>query len=293
VSFRLEDMRVDLHGQAGPGRPWLLLVHGFLSSRAQWRPNLAALGAVAAPVTIELLGHGRSDSPAGDEAYTVGAYLSRFEALRRRLGAERWVVCGQSFGAGLTIRYALEHPERVIGQVFTNSVSGLSPPMGGESADREARAAALEAGGRPAVEALPFYPRPSRRLPPAFWEDLVADGELIEPAGIARALRATVPGLSVAADLGRIAVPTLLVNGMREAAFQPLRDLAVREIPGLEVVDVPAGGHSVNLDSAAAFDAAVCAFLARLAAVEAARMADPAGPGKLAGKQGQGQGARR
>src|ERR1700676_2263375 len=119
------DMNVEIHGDGG--KPHLLLVHGLLSSRAQWRPNLEALSAVSTPVVVELLGHGRSPSPTAPEAYSVAAYVRRFEALRERLGLERWFVCGQSFGAGLTIRYALDHPGRIVGQVFTNTMSGLSP----------------------------------------------------------------------------------------------------------------------------------------------------------------------
>jgi pimeloyl-ACP methyl ester carboxylesterase len=259
VRSDIDGMRFDVHGDGD--KPYLLLVHGFLSSRAQWRPNIAALSKVTTPVTVDLLGHGRSASPAEPEAYSVAAYVARFEALREHLGAERWFICGQSFGAGLTIRYALEYPDRVIGQVFTNSVSGLSPPMSNSPRERAVRAAALSDGGRAALKALPFYPRPSKRLPPEYWEDLVADAELADPAGIAQAMSATVPDLSVAADLSRITVPTLLVNGMREAAFQPLRDIAVRDIAGLTVVDVENGGHSVNIDSAAAFDAAVTDFI--------------------------------
>ena len=58
------------HYEVHPGRgPHLLLVHGMLSSRAQWLPNLAALAAVCRPVTLELWGHGRSPAPADPAAY--------------------------------------------------------------------------------------------------------------------------------------------------------------------------------------------------------------------------------
>ena len=93
--------------------PYLLLVHGLLSSRAQWRPNLRALQRVSRPVVVELLGHGRSPAPHGPDAYRPDAYSRAFEELREALGAERWLVCGQSLGAALTFRYALSHPERL------------------------------------------------------------------------------------------------------------------------------------------------------------------------------------
>src|SRR6185312_3693117 len=141
--------------------PHLLLVHGLCSSRAQWRPNLEGLKRFCTPVVIEVLGHGRSQSPSDPAAYTVEAYIARFEALREKLGAARWAVCGQSFGAGLTMRYALERPEAVFAQVFTNSNSALSPgepPVSEEI--RLARLAGFEERGRAALEALAFYPKP-------------------------------------------------------------------------------------------------------------------------------------
>ena len=65
-----------------------------------------------------------------------------------------------TFGAGLTLRYALEHPVRVIGQVFTNSLSGVLPTRGTPEA-REAQAADIEARGQAALEYMDHYPRPA------------------------------------------------------------------------------------------------------------------------------------
>lgn len=255
----VDGARIDVH--PGEGAP-LLLMHGFLSSRAQWRANLTALGAVCTPVTLELLGHGRSESPADPAAYRVAAYLDRFEAVRILLGVERWFVCGQSFGAGLTLRYALDYPHRVVGQIFTNSLSGVLPARGSAEA-REAQADHIDARGRAALENMDHYPRPALRLPEAHWRGLLDDAALLSPAGVAQGLRYTVPELSVADRLAEIAVPTLLVNGRRETRFQPVRDDIAHKIPGLEVVDLD-GGHSINIGRPDGFNTAVTAFVAQL-----------------------------
>ena len=62
--------------------PYLLMVHGILSSRAQWRPNLEALKEVCSPVILEPYGHGRSPSPGGAEYYRPAAYVEAFETIR-------------------------------------------------------------------------------------------------------------------------------------------------------------------------------------------------------------------
>lgn len=256
-----------MHVEVNEGQgPYLLLVHGVCSSRAQWRPNLAGLSRFCRPVVVELLGHGRSGAPADPEEWRPAAYLRRFEAIRAGLGAERWAICGQSMGAGLTLRYALEHPERILAQAFTNSNSALAPanPAATDEA-RRARAAAFEAGGRAALEAMPFFPKRTGRLAPEVEDELVRDAAAITPAAMAETMRSTFPELSVADRFAETAVPTLLVNGVREKGFQRHRDWARSALQGLEVVDLD-GGHPVNLDCPEAFNAALEAFLAGLGA---------------------------
>jgi pimeloyl-ACP methyl ester carboxylesterase len=208
-------------------------------------------------VIVELWGHGRSPTPDDPEAYRVAHYIAMFEAIREELGVARWAVCGQSFGAGLTLQYALAHPERVIAQAFTNSLSAIYPKdMLGDDADRRARGDALEQGGIPAIEAIPYHPRYARRFAPEIKQEMEADAAAISPRGIANGIRYTLCDLSVIDRLDRTRVPTLLVNGLWEKAFQPLRAAALARLPTLRVVDLE-GGHSINAEAPEAFNAAL------------------------------------
>ena len=247
-------MEPRLHYEEHPGNgPPMLFVHGFLSSRAQWRENVGALGAVCRPVVVELWGHGRS--PAGDppDDYSAAGYLRQFEAIRERLGAERWYLCGQSLGASLTLRYSLRFPARVIAQVFTNSNSAFA--TAGIIVERRRLAA---------VEDLPVHPRRARRLPPGLYEELVADARRIEPRAIADSYRHLNVDVSVREEARGISVPTMMVCGSYEKRFVPHRDYAAANVPGLRVVDLPAG-HAVNAERYEEFNAAVAAFLAEAA----------------------------
>ncbi len=244
--------------------PYMMMVHGFLSSRAQWRINLPALKEVCRPVLVELLAHGRSPAPVEAEAYKVETYIRAFEDIRRKLGAERWVVCGQSFGAGLVTQYALEHRDRVMGLIITNSISAFSPKGDPEreKTQRE-RAATIQAGGKAALQELRIHPRHAKRFPEHIKAEMVDDADRIAPEGILRSMALTSPSLSIHHRLGEILVPTLLVNGLWEKRFQPMRDHAATAIPGVTVVDLP-GGHSVNVEAAEGFDRAVVEFVKRL-----------------------------
>jgi len=252
-------LHYDVHDGDGP---YVLLVHGFLSSRAQWTPNIAALSTIARPVVVELLGHARSPSPDDPAAYTPDGYVRAFERIREDLRAERWFICGQSLGAALTLRYTLEHPARAIAQVFTNSTSALAEDGWGAQIRpaMEAQGARLEEQGRGVIDAHPLNPARSKRLATELRAEFEHDVAMHSPHGLAMTGLHTIPTSSVRGRIGENTVPTMLVVGERESRFEPHRAFAEREMPLLTVVGLE-GGHAVNIDAAPAFDAAVVEFL--------------------------------
>ena len=248
------------HGGSGPA---LLLVHGMLSSTAQWIYNVAPLKEVCRPITVDLLGHGQSPAPDNPACYQPEWYLDQFETIRKEIGAEQWFVCGQSFGATLTLRYALERPERVLGQIFTNSASALAraddAKMMIEGAAKQAKALAL---GKVKVEDMPIHPVHAKRLDPAARQKLIEEAALVNVASLALTFSETLAHGSQATRFHETTVPTLLVVGTRETRFDPHRRFAERALASLEVVDVDAG-HAVNIDGADTFNVAVAAFIER------------------------------
>ena len=243
----------------------LLLVHGMLSSRAQWAPNLPALCKVSRPVVVELLGHGRSASPESPLAYHPDTYVEAFEQIRSELGEDRWFVCGQSLGAALTLRYALRCSDRILAQVFTNSNSALAEQGWAEPVRRamEQLAEQVALDGQAALERMPVHPRHSRRIAAENRDELVADAALHSPEGVARTGLYTVPESSVRDSIGQTRVPTLLVLGTREQRFQSHASFVRAELPGLEVAELDAG-HAVNMEASLGFDRAVTDFLSRV-----------------------------
>lgn len=253
-----------------PGRPWLLLVHGMLTSARHWEPNLPELERHFNLARVDLPGHGRSPAPADIAAITADNLIAGFEALRRDLGAARWFVCGQSFGGGLTLNYARRHPDRVIAQAFTNArVVMRDNDHPEEIAARQARLASFRQEGPDAMRRERFHPRFAHRFPPALREALAADADRIDLGCYAQILGEVMPALSLRNVLdGAPLVPTILINGRHERIFQPVRDELVRRWPGLAVADLD-GGHSVNIENPDGFARTLIGFFAAQGACEA------------------------
>ncbi len=249
----------EVHGDRGP---YLLLIHGMLSGRSQWLLNLPALALVCRPVVVELWGHGRSPAPDDPARYSYPSYLDSFERIRKELGIDRWFVCGQSFGATLTIRYAIQYPEKTSGQIFTNSASALvATPRQESSANLHKQMQAITAGGLQLIEQMRIHPSHARNLPEEAKKALLADAALIKPRAIAMIFR-YISESSVVDLLPQNRVPSLLVCGSREKSFTAGRIVAEKNMPHLDVVMLEAG-HAVNIQQADLFNKAVIDFIER------------------------------
>ena len=100
----------------GGGDHWVVLVHGQLMPRRMQQPLARALaGAGLHVITIDLLGHGRSDRPADPLVYSMTAFGEQVIALLDHLGAPQAVVGGVSLGANVALEVAVLAPERVRG----------------------------------------------------------------------------------------------------------------------------------------------------------------------------------
>lgn len=100
------------------GRP-LILVHGLLLSQEMHRPlaeDLAARGNRV--ITVDLLGHGKSDRPRDMWRYSMRFYGDQLVALMDHLELDEAVVMGTSLGANTALNVALTAPERLRGMVI-------------------------------------------------------------------------------------------------------------------------------------------------------------------------------
>lgn len=111
-SFKYRGHRIsyDVHGT---GDRVLVLVHGLLMNRRMYdtlAPEIASRGHRV--VTVDLLGHGRSDRLADRQIYSMTAFADQVLALLNHLELEAPVVGGTSLGANVGLEFAAHHPER-------------------------------------------------------------------------------------------------------------------------------------------------------------------------------------
>jgi len=122
VSERIGQMFLDgdrlEYTEYGGGDRWVILLHGQLMPRRMQQPLARALaGEGLHVVTLDLLGHGRSDRPADPLVYSMTSFAEQVEALMDHLGIAKAVVGGLSLGANVSLELAVNSPQRVQGLI--------------------------------------------------------------------------------------------------------------------------------------------------------------------------------
>jgi pimeloyl-ACP methyl ester carboxylesterase len=241
----------QVHGRA-TDRPAVLLTHGYAASGLMWGPNLDALTAERTVITWDLRGHGSSASPPDPSAYSEEAALGDMVAVIDNGAHGPVVLAGMSLGGYLSLAFHGRFPERVSALVLVDTGPGFRNDDARDrwNGDARARADAFETHGLDALGSGP--------------EVVVSPHDAVGLALAARGML-TQQDAHVIASLPSIGVPTLVVVGELDEPFRHAADYMAARIPNAELVVIPGAGHAANLDQPAAFNAAVTAFLDRVA----------------------------
>lgn len=252
---------------AGSGAP-LVLLHGFTGAAANWRAHIAAFAQHYHVIAPDLPGHGGTTAPDDRTRYNMAHAAADLAAICHTVAGEPVHLLGYSMGGRLALYTALYYPGSVRTLILESASPGLAHET--ERADRReqdnALAERIERDGVAAFvdmwERLPLW-ESQQRLSAEARAHLRAQRLTNNPRGLANSLRGMGTGVqpSLWGDLGKLAMPVLLLTGALDAKFERIaREMAAR-IPEAQHVSIPDAGHTVHLEQPKPFQRAVLAFI--------------------------------
>jgi len=286
-------VKIDVDGvllhveRRGRGTP-VLVLHGFTGSMQTMQGVADALAGEHTVLAVDLLGHGRSQSPADPDRYALRPTCADLVRVLEAQGEASAHVLGYSLGGRVALGLAALHPERVRSVVVIGAQPGLADPAARAErvrADAE-RARALEEEGLAAFVdtwmAQPLFASQRRRLGEAFWAAARRQRLANDPRGLAASLRGIGAGAQppLHAELARTPVPALLAVGAADAKFRAIAEDTARRMARAEVAVIPDAGHACHLENPPAFLAAARRFLRARDAEPARWLATPHHPNR-------------
>jgi len=245
---------------AGQGVP-LLFVHGGLGGgrgSALFRQHhMAALAQHVRVIAFDRRAAGRSETPA--TAYSFARFVADIVALLDHLGHERAVLMGTSAGGPQVLQCALSYPERVMALVLGSTATQTVnvPP---------ALAPLITFLGTEGLTHLQTMLARHHTAPPVQPAEPLAPPEPF--AGVLQTYLAYhLHGNPVAARLGEITVPTLILHGTvdEEVPFVEAERLHAG-LATSALIPFIGGGHGIMVTHAEPYRQAMIDFLHALAA---------------------------
>ena len=214
---------------SGDGFP-LVLHHGFSQWGEDWREAgwTAALEARSLVVTLDMLGHGRSERPHEIDPYRIEQRAEALAGIMSAVGAFQFDVFGFSLGGRVAYATAALYPERVRG-LIVGGMHAMAPSI--DRTSLEKRACTVRAGRLAAVErAVGVRARsPASERRPANDPDALAltTDALLDWEGALEHLRpSSVPALLFAGELDPLHGWTKdTAGGIRNAEFVSLEGM--------------------------------------------------------------------
>lgn len=243
---------VSIYYESHGSGPPVLLSHGYSATSQMWAGQVEPLGAHYRLVTWDMRGHGQTDSPADQSAYSEAHTVDDMAAILDANGIDRAVIGGLSLGGYMSLAFYLKYPERTRALMLFDTGPGYRNPKAREGWNDTAyeRARRLEEQGLAALGGSA--------------EVRVSQHRSAE--GLAKAARGMLAQFDsrVIESLERITVPTLVLVGANDTPFLAATDYMANKIPGARRVVIADAGHASNIDQPGAFNAAVLDFLGSL-----------------------------
>jgi 3-oxoadipate enol-lactonase len=253
----IDNLRLH-YAQEGQGSD-LFLIHGLGGCLQDWDIHVPELARHHCVTRWDARGFGESDKPAGP--YSPGMFAKDLVGLFSSCGLTRAHVVGISMGGMIAQRFALDFPEYVESLILISTSSEVGSQA---KVAWEKMAASIEQRGFSMNTdfAARIYSPGFVQAHPEAVQAMAARTATNDPRAYAAAARA-VSAYNWTADLGRLQVPTLILQGMEDKLTPPGGSIKMsRVIPRSRLLMFPDCGHVLPEEKPELFTRTLLAFLA-------------------------------
>ncbi len=250
-------LRVQVCGTGAP----LLLLHGWTLDHRMWNRQVAGLTDRFRCIVPDRRGWGGSAGTAD-----LAREPDDVTAILDQLGIARTALCAASQAGRVALRFALAHPDRLSALILQGTaLDGMPEPESDPGFVPVAGYARLVQSGKEDEFRRRWLAHPFMALPDARDDlrreivDMVAESPLPDLHGAA----VSAATVDLTGRLGEIRVPTLIITGGDETPHRRrIASTLLEKIPGAKHLEIPGGGHLVNMTAPEIYNRALREFLA-------------------------------
>ena len=241
---------LEIH-QNTKGFPYLFLMHGFMGSGSVFSELIDNISKLCNPVTIDLMGHGKTGGSDKPEHYTHKQQVSDLKSVLGRLALDDLYIYAYSMGGRLALHLVMNHPKLFKGLILESSGCGIQ--------DKESRNKRKNLDENRAVEITSdfdsFIKKWNRN---SLFQNSSAKNEdeynqylrKQNPQYMAASLRGFGSGVMppLCDKLEKLQVPCLLLTGSEDRKYRSQMSEMEKNIPEAELAIIQKAGHRIHVD---------------------------------------------
>jgi 2-succinyl-6-hydroxy-2,4-cyclohexadiene-1-carboxylate synthase len=260
------NLNVKLYPFSG-NENFVFLLHGFTGSGKDWDNIIPELHKDFNYVTVDLPGHGGSESPNYPEPYTPESLVKQLQELFTHFTRKKVILLGYSMGGRAALMFSLNKNSRVRGLILEGASAGIEDEKMRKlrKADDENLANFIE---KHTIEEfvdhwmnLDIFK--SQKNIPKRIAGLRDEKLLNNKIGLSNSLRGFSTGNMpyLFNQLNGLLCKTLLISGELDSKYTRLNADMAKQIPYCNHFIVPDAGHNVHVEKKDIFVSAVNQFL--------------------------------
>ncbi|WP_019154947.1 2-succinyl-6-hydroxy-2,4-cyclohexadiene-1-carboxylate synthase [Robertmurraya massiliosenegalensis] len=251
----------------GDGFP-VILLHGFTGDASNWQPFFEQWGKRSKLFAVDIIGHGKSDSPDELERYHMLSVVDDLFLLMEKLKIQKADFVGYSMGGRLALSFAAKYPTKVRKLVLESATAGIE--SGDErklrcQQDEKLADFIVEKGIAAFVEYwedIPLFTS-QKHLPIEVQKQIREQRLRNSSIGLANSLRGMGTGSQPSwwAELSDLNVEMLLITGALDQKFCHIAEKMQNKAPHAKWVSISDCGHTIHVENAEKFGTIIEGYL--------------------------------
>ena len=252
-------------------RNTVLMLHGFTGSLEDWREISSSLNPNFNYIGIDLVGHGKSDSPIFVDKYSPKALSKQINDVLNNLSIEQVIILGYSLGGRAALSFAIDHPNKIRGLILESTTAGIENEKDRTERIRSDEELANYIESHSIEEFVELWMNKEifntqRRFSNEKLKNIRKMKTLNSKIGLANSLRGFGTGKMgyFSSNLSHINCPVLLITGELDTKFTKINSALKKKFPNAKHKIIKNAGHNTHLEEPGRFVTITNDFLRKM-----------------------------
>ncbi len=259
---------VEFLNEGNKEKPCLLFLHGFTGSTNDWKEVALQIDKNFPSLAIDLLGHGKTDSPSKISFYTAEAITHQLDTIVKEYIGEKIIPIGYSMGGRAALTYAVTYPDKIEALILESATPGIVDKKLREERITKDESIAKYILNHSMEEFTEYWMNleifnTQRRFSEEKRKQIKQNKMKNNPLGLANSLKGFGTGVMphLYNQLKNVQCKTLLITGELDSKFTNINNEIVNHFTNAEYKIINNAGHNTHLEEPRKFIETLNSFL--------------------------------